>query len=178
MTVSKAYGTALYTLAREDDLSEIIADQLLEAEDCFRREPDFMTLLSTPAIAKAERCRMVERCFSGHVHPYVLNFLKLLTERGLIRQLSGCCRVFRTHYDQDHNILRGMAVTALPLPAAQRQRLETCIARRTGKVVRLCFQVDPSLLGGIRLDFDDRRIDGTLRRHLQELGNRIKNSVF
>ena len=76
--VGNVYGESLYELAKEEGLTREIGAQLKVLQLSFRQEPDFARLLSSPNLAKAERCQILDDSFRGSVHPYVLNFLKIL----------------------------------------------------------------------------------------------------
>ena len=47
--VGSTYGEALYSLAREENLSKVIYDQLKVLSASFAQEPEFVRLLSSPA---------------------------------------------------------------------------------------------------------------------------------
>ena len=172
------YGGALYELARDEGLSQQILGETSVLSESFAAEPGFIQLLSTPSIPKQERCQIIDRSFRGSVHPYVLNFMKVLTERGYIREFTGCCQVFRTRYNQDNGILPVTAVTAAPLAETLRQRLTEKLSSLTGKTIELNCQVDPQTLGGVRLDFDGKQVDGTVRRRLDDIRDILKNTVL
>ena len=78
--IGSVYGDALYELAKEEALTETIGEQLRLLQSSFRAEPDFIRLLSAPNLSKAERCQILDDSFRGKVEPYLLNFLKILTE--------------------------------------------------------------------------------------------------
>ena len=48
---------------------------------------------------KEERVRILDDSFRGKLHPYVLNFLKILTEKGYMRHFSDCCKAFEESYN-------------------------------------------------------------------------------
>lgn len=54
-------------------------------------------------------------------------------------------------------------VTAVPLTLAQQQRLSALLARREGRQVELNLDVDPSVIGGVRITVRDTVIDSTVR---------------
>ena len=99
--VGSVYGEALYTLAREEGLSQAILQQLKVLDSCFAAEPDFLRLLGAPNLPKAERCQILDDSFRGKVEAYVLNFLKILTEKGYMRYFSDCVKAYRELYNQD-----------------------------------------------------------------------------
>ena len=175
---SNNYGGALYELARDEGLSMQILDEIAVLAESFSAEPGFIQLLSTPSIPKDERCGVLDRSFRGSIHPYVLNFLKILTERGYIREFSGCCQVYRQRYNADNGILPVTAVTAAPLENALRQKLTAKLSKITGKTIDLSCRVDPLALGGVRLDFDGKQVDGTVRHRLDEIRKILANTVL
>ena len=77
--VGSVYGEALYELALAEGLEQTILDELQTLKESFRQEPDFIRLMGSPNIAKQERCQILDNCFRGNIHPYLLNFLKILT---------------------------------------------------------------------------------------------------
>lgn len=172
------YGQALYSLAREEELSPSILEEMKALDGCFAQEPDFLRLLSAPNLSKEERCRIVDDSFRGKVHPYVLNFLKILTEKGYVRHFSQCLESYREQYNQDHGILPVQAVTAVALTPDQAEKLSGKLTRITGKTIELSNRVDPECLGGVRLDYDGKRVDDTVSHRLDAIRALLKNTVL
>lgn len=172
------YAQALYDLARDEACSRPILEELNVLNESFRAEPDFVRLMAAPNLSKQERCAILDQSFREKVHPYVLNFLKLLTEKGYMRHFSDCCKAYRQLYNQDHGILEVTAVTAVPLSADQADRLTEKLKKVTGKTVDLTNRVDPSCLGGVRLDYDGKRLDDTVSHRLETIGALLKNTVL
>ena len=176
--IGNVYGESLYELAKEENLTAEIIGQLKVLKDCFAKEPAFVTLLSTPSLTKAERCQILDDSFRGTVHPYVLNFLKILTEKGSMRYFSDCCDSFAALYNQDNGILPVTAVTAVALSSAQAEKLTEKLAKITGKHIELSNRIDPSCLGGVRLDYDGQRLDDTVSHRMATIRDMLKNTVL
>lgn len=170
------YGEALYGLAREEGLDDIILEQLGVLDRSFAREPGFLKVLSARTLTRQERREIVDRCFRGRIHAYVCSTLKLLMEKDRIRRFPECVDAYRKRYNEDHGILRVTAVTAAALTDAQRGRLRERLARMTGKTIDLTVRVDPSCMGGVRLDHDGRRLDGTVARRLDAVRELLQNT--
>lgn len=175
--VGSVYGESLYGLAKEEGLSQAIGEQLRTLQQSFRQEPDFVRLLASPSIPKAERCQILDS-FRGNAHPYVVNFLKILTEKGYIRYFSDCCDAFTALSDKDSGILRVTAVTAVPMSPAQEQKLTQKLSSSTGLTVVMQHRLDPAVLGGIRLDYDGQRLDDTVAHRLQAIRDLLKKTVL
>ena len=172
------YGQALYTLAHEEGLCGEILEQLTVLEPCFRAEPDFVRLLTSPNLSKQERCAILDDSFRGKVHPYVLNFLKILTEKGYMKHFGDCCKAFEDQYNLDNGILPVTAITAVAMNDAQAEKLSEKLSRVTGKQVKLLQKVDPSVLGGVRLDYDGKRLDDTVSHRMDAIRGLLKDTVL
>ena len=160
------YGGALYELAAAEELDQEILTQLQVLGESFAQEPAYLKLLCAHSLPKTERCQIVDDSFSGKVHPYVVNFLKILTEKGYVRQFADCCKAYRIRYNADHNILPVTAVTAVALSEDQASRLQEKLEKLTEKTVELTNRIDPEVLGGVRLDFDGKSMDDTVAHRL------------
>ena len=176
--VGNVYGESLYELAKEENLTKLIGDQLAVLQQAFRQEPDFIRLLSSPNLTKTERCQILDDSFRGRVHGYLLNFLKILTEKNYMRYFSDCCDAYTEHYDQDNGILRVDAVSAVELTDAQKEKLMQKLSRITGKEIALRNRIDPAVLGGIRLDYDGQRLDDTVSHRLDAIRNVLNKTVL
>ena len=176
--VGNVYGQALYTLAQDEGISEVVLEDLQVLKDSFAQEPGFLRILAAPNLSKEERCQIVDDSFRGKVHGYVLNFLKILTEKGYIIHFPECCDCFQEQYNLDNDILPVKAVTAVPLSKEQTERLIKKLSDMTGKTIQLEKRVDPLCIGGVRLDFDGKRLDDTVAHRLEAIGSLLKNTVL
>ena len=176
--VGSVYGESLYELAREESLTKQIGEQLAVLQEAFRQEQDFIRLLSSPNLTKTERCRILDDSFRGKVHPYLLNFLKILTEKGYMRHFDYCCDAYTDRYNQDNGILIVTAVTAVALTAAQKDKLTQKLSRITGKEIALRTRIDPAVLGGMRLDYDGQRLDDTVSHRMDAIRDLLSSTVL
>lgn len=172
------YGQSLYLLAREEGLEEEILQQIKVLAVCFEETPDYLKLLTSHDLPKQERTDILDRDFGGKVHSYVLNFLKLLTEKGYIRQFSACCKAYVKEYNADKGILEVQVISAVALTDVQKARLAEKLTAMTGKSVALSCRVDAAVLGGVRLQFDGQQVDGTVQSRLVAMEKQLKNTVL
>ena len=170
---ARMYGGSLYDLAAEEGLEKRILEELDQVSALLKDDPAYLHLLSIPSIPKKERCGLLDEALRGQIHPYVLNFLKILCEKGTLRELPGCARAYRVRYNQAHGILEAVAVSAVPMTAQQTARLHEKLEAVTGKQIDLKTKVDPSVLGGIRLDIEGTELDGTVKNRLASLRTSI-----
>ena len=175
---ASVYGEALYALAKDENKSDVMLRQLKTLDECFASEPDFLRLLSAPNLSKIERKEILDTCFKGKAEPYLLNFLKILMERGYILQFSGCVQVFCERYNEDHGIMPVSVVTAMPMTDSQKEKLAAKLAGITGKQIELTNTIDPACIGGVRLDYDGKRVDDTIIHRLDAVSSLLKNTIL
>lgn len=176
--VGNTYGQALYDLAKSEALDDQILSEISILNESFQQETGFLRLLQSPSLSKQERCTILDDSFRGKLHSYVLNFLKILTEKGYARHFPDCVDAYRKCYNLDHNILPVTAVTAIALTDVQSQKLTEKLSALTGKTIELHNRVDPDILGGVRLDYDGKRLDDTVIHRLDAVRTMLRSTVL
>ena len=176
--IGSVYGEALYELACSEGLENTILDELKVLDEGFRQEPGFVKLLCSHSVSKQERCQVLDDSFRGKINQYLLNFLKILTEKGYIRHFSHCCDAYADLYNEDNGILKVTAVTAVALSPEQTDKLTGKLSRITGKTIALHNRIDPAVLGGVRLDYDGQRLDDTVSHRLDAVRDLLNKTVL
>ena len=176
--IATTYAQALYDLANEENLTETVLQQLTALQQAFAEEPEYLRLMTAASLSKEERCRILDEAFRGKAEPYVLNFMKILTEKGYMRHFAYCAEAYEDRYNRDKGILRVTAITAVPLTAEQTDKLTGKLSRITGKKIDLHNRIDPKCLGGVRLDYDGKRLDDTVSHRLDSIRDLLKTDVL
>lgn len=170
---AREYGTALYELCAAEGLETQVLEQLQALKTLLTQYPAWYKVLACPTIPAQERDEAAEQALRGRVHPYVLNFVRLLIDHGRAEELEGCAEVYGVLYDEAHGILPVCAVTAVPLTPAQSDRLTRRLQDASGKTIRLKNRMDPACMGGVRLELAGRSIDGSVRAQLESLRRQL-----
>ena len=176
--IAKNYADALFEVAHEDGVDELVLTQFGGVRRLFDENPDYVKLIYAPNIPKAERVAVLDEAFSDRIHPHLLSFLKLLCERGYIYEYAYCELRYRTYYNTVHGIIEAVAFTAAPLRPEQLERLRIRLAGLTGKRVTMENRVDPSVLGGVRLEYEGVELDSTVRQKLDGIGRTLSETIL
>ena len=167
--LAREYGEGLYELARDEDLRQMIHEQLEDISALLKQEPQFVRLLCSRAVERKERLRVIDETFVNHVHPYVSNFMKLLVEKEHFDAFLLCCEWFHQRYNEDFRVVEAAVTSAVPLSEAERSALRVKLAKLSGRQVKLIETVDPSVIGGVRVEMDGKRYDNTIQDRLGRL---------
>ena len=175
---ARVYGGSLYELAAEEQLTDVIKEEMLEIKAIFREEDDYLKLLSEPAIKKDERIKLIEDAFGGQAERYLVNFLKLLCEKNLLREYEGCTEEFVRRYNQDNNIAEAVVYSASGLSENQKNSLKEKLEKVCGKKVILNEKNDPKLLAGIKVEIEGKLYDGSALGRITGISKKINEIIM
>lgn len=197
---AKLYGDSFYELITEDSVEESMGKSVektaggsaeeqaggtkpdqsgvyVEELQCIARlfgeNPDYLRLLQEPSVPRRERLDLIDAAFKG-AHLYTKNFLKLLLEEGIIGEFAGCCEEVIRRYMQDHDIEEAVVTSAVPLDPRQEKALTEKLSQKYGKKILLTRKVDPTLIGGLRVEIGGEQLDGTVRSKLDRIHRQIR----
>jgi len=132
------------------------------------------TALLSPAVAPAAKQKVLGKLGDMlGMHQHLKNFLYVVTRHRRLDLLAEIRDRFQALLDESVGIVRARVETAQPLSDAQRQALETALARITGKQVRCGYEVDDALLGGLAVRMGSKMYDGSVRGQLEGLRRRL-----
>lgn len=174
---ARLYGGSLYELAAEEQLTEVMMQQIQEIRGIFRENPEYLRLLAEPSIPFEERKGLIETAFGAQTERYLVNFIKLLCERNLLTEYAGCCEEFIKRYHADHGIVEAVVISAVALSQEQATALQQRLEKVSDKKVSLTTQVDPTVLGGIRVELEGKQLDGTIQGRLTGISKKLNEII-
>jgi len=174
---AKVYGSSLYDLAYEEILTTVIFENLQKFNSAFLQIEGYSKLLSSAAISKEERKKLVKEIWEKELHRYTLNFLYLLIDCDLILAFSYCFLEYENRYNKDNNILAVNAVFATMPTEEALKKLSAAILKKTGKTPKITVRVDESLIGGMRLEMEGNSYDSSIRYHMDALQKILQENM-
>ena len=148
-------------------------EQLLAIGTLLRDHPDLRQFLWNPDVEPEDKLRVLGRLLAGGWSPLLQAFVRMTIAMGRVEHLPAIVEAFQALADEAAGRMHAVVRTARPLPEAALKRLHAVLERREGKRVELRAELAPELLGGLQVQLDHRVIDGSVRRQLAELGERL-----
>jgi F-type H+-transporting ATPase subunit delta len=177
--VASRYARALCeVIGRKDQpgLEKAAADLSLAAE-VLHREPLLLKFFEDPSVPQQEKVRIVETLGKKlKAGERTRQFLMVLIENRRLAVLREIARLFAVLKDEILGVVPAEATTAVPLGAGEQKRLRASLETMTGRSVRLALNVDPAVLGGARTKIGSKVYDGTLKRRLAMLRERLSEA--
>ena len=136
-----------------------------------------MRLLQSHALPKSERLAIADEALRARVHAYLLNFIKLLLERNALSEFADCARYYHARYLESRGVVEADVTAARPLTDAQRDALSKKLGGISGRKVELLVHIDPSVVGGLRVDMQGKRFDNTIQHRLDLMRRRLTDET-
>ena len=174
--ITSRYAKSLYQTAEEDKVTEIVRKDILMLTDTIMESPEFNSFLESPVMKESQKTKIIEEIFSGKIHELTLSFLKLLLKNKRELHLHSMCLSFMQYYKKDKGITEASITTAFPIHEDFDAEVKNFIKKKFKLDLELIKQIDPSLIGGFRLKFDDRQIDASVSSKLKKIKTELNNS--
>ena len=177
MILSNEYGKALFMLTEECGSSDAVLNDVTLAYEILKQNPDYVKLLDTPAISKAEKLALAEEAFSS-LDENLKNLIKMLCERHIVYTLPDVYATYVALYNESRGIEKVEAVTAVPMTEEQISRMTEKLSSMTGKKIIIKNTVAPEILGGVKLRYSGKQLDGSVKTRLDKFEASLKNTVI
>lgn len=169
-SIARRYARALFGLAVEQDRIERWSRSLAAVRDAVRSVPDLRDALANPVYTREQRRAVVGQIAQAlGLDEEPKNLLSLLADRNRLPLLESIADTFGELADQKLGRVRARVVSAVPLEAAEADRLAQKLAGTTRAEVIVDREVDPNILGGVVARVGSMVYDGSLRTQLEEL---------
>ena len=143
-------------------------DELLSGSEQLQRA------FLSPAVSKPRKTSIAKRLAQQlRVHRKVQNFLLVLLAHRRTHELAAIRRSFEEVVDERLGWLPAVITSAKELTPRQREQIERALGTKLGKFIRAHYQVDPTVIGGVRAQVASREYDATIRGQLEGMRRRL-----
>lgn len=177
MINANEYAKALFELTEELGTTERVREDVITARELFRTNPEYARLLDTPALKKEERVHLVDEALSS-LDGMLVNLIKLVSEARQTYSIDKLFAAYLEKYDLSRGIVRVTAVTATAMDPSQLSALREKLEKITGGTIVIENTVDRSILGGVKLRYMGRQVDGSLKTRLEGFEQRLRELVL
>ena len=174
LTIDLTYGTALFEAAKETGQKEKILEEAIEVLGIFRQEPDLHAFINYPAISASEKKDVLEKIFGGRICDELLNFMYVLIDKRRTMHLEKIIKVYQKLIDKEEGLSYGTVYSVEKLSSHRISELEQDISKLFQTNVRLENEIDPKLMGGIKVLVEGKLLDASIRKKFDNLGSQIK----
>lgn len=173
-TISLRYARALLQIAKEANAVDDYARQLTDFCSLCQQYPDLMAALSVKGFGHVNRLNVLNAVLEKSEYAdHFRNFLRLLVKKSRIHLLDTLCEQYIILADAVMGRCQMTVTSSVDLQEKQYGELLDLFGSRTGQKMVLNKKIDPSVLGGIRVQIGDRVYDNTIKYQLKNLKERM-----
>jgi F-type H+-transporting ATPase subunit delta len=167
-TIARPYAKAAFEYARDAGAFAAWSQGLKTATEIVA-DPRVAALTKNPASTPAEAAELVTEVAGAKLDAGLQNFLRVLSENHRLLLLPEISARYEELRSAVENTVDVEVISAVPLDAAQKEKLSAALSKRLKSQVRMENSVDPALLGGAVVRAGDLVIDGSLKGRLERL---------
>lgn len=172
-TAAKRYALALFQLAQQHNQLASVEEDLREVKVVFKENRELQALLASPKLSLDRKKEIIRELF-GKANPLVVNTLQVLIDRKRINETVAVATEFATLSNEAQGIAEAKVFSTRPLTDDERASISAAFAHKVGKQsLRIENEIDPSLLGGIRLQIGNRIFDSSVSAKLDRLKKQL-----
>ncbi len=177
--IASRYAKSLMDLAIEQNKLE----RVLEDVQSFKAATevrDFYLLLKSPIVKASKKISILNELFEGKYDELSMAFLRILVNKGREEYLPEISEVFIDHYRELKGISSVRLITATPVEDAVLKQIESKLlaSEETAKTVEITTEVDPELIGGFVIEFEDKMYDASIANKIEALKKEFAGNTY
>ena len=174
--IAEVYARSLFEVAKEHDVLDRVHDELAEFAEALSEDRTLQVFLFSPYFSSEEKRDGVKKIVSD-ADERIVNFLELLAERHRMPALFRIRREFDALWAEENQLLPVTVTSAVELDKDVVDDIGKRIQEETGRKVELSSNVDPDVLGGLRVQVGNMVLDATVRNRLERLRKTVAKAA-
>lgn len=166
-TIARPYADALFKAAPQAELTSWLAQ--VQALAAVAADPQLRTLADNPRVNNTQVFDVMAGAAKVALNPAVANFLRTVLDNGRLAALPLMAEQFQTLVRACQGVSEAVVYSAFPMDAAQLADIQGALDRRFGRKLQLEVQVDPELIGGVRVVVGDEVLDTSVKARLERM---------
>ncbi|WP_040727242.1 F0F1 ATP synthase subunit delta [Thiomicrorhabdus sp. Kp2] len=172
MTIARPYAEAVFALSLEEQNMADWSDQL--ANLAVITKDDAMTaMLNNPAYTEENIVSVYEGVMGDSLSKEGKNLLAAMAEFKRLNALPDVAEAFEALKATEEKRVRATVISARKATVEQKKKLSAALNAKFDAEVEINYEVDESLIAGIKIIVGDWAIDGSAVSQLNKLGAAI-----
>ena len=174
LTQSRPYAEAIFEIAEQDNSVDSWIKDLALISTSFQ-DNLIQALIDTPDISQKEKAEKFVSIFEGEVSAKTINFLKTLGQANRLKILDNIILNFLELVAKKRNQKNVVVSSAFELESDQLEKIKLAMQKRLGADIIITSAVDKTLIGGMKISYEDQVIDLSLKNKLESLKTQLRN---
>ena len=173
-TSAKRYSLALYELAHEASLLDLIEKNSYALLKLVSANNDFNNLIKDPTINQVTLSNVItEICENSKLENLFKNFLNFLIEKRRFFYIEKILKNFLEICSEKRGELKAEIKSAKNLTENEINKITEELSNNFKSKIKLNYKYDQSLIGGLVVQVGSTMIDTSIKNKLQQIENRM-----
>lgn len=168
VTIARPYAEAAFKLAREQNALAAWSDAL-GLIGAVVADGQMRTLLGAPNVGAAQIGEVILGAIGKNLSGEARNFVQVLAQNRRLELMPQICELFLALRREHEGALEATVISALPVTDAQLQALVSVLEKKYSRKITARVELDPQLIGGLKIMVGDKVIDATVRGRLDAM---------
>ena len=164
---------ALFTVSKENHALEEVRNAIKSFDQLVNTNSYLRVFLQSKKITGDQKAEILNDLLGEIGHPLVNEMVSYLHASTAISDLNSISSLFDSMYKKTRNILSVKGTVAEKMSEAEIESLRSSLNDLLGKETDLSINIDPSLIGGIKLRIDNTFLDASIQNQLQSLRSKL-----
>ncbi|MGM0602175.1 MAG: ATP synthase F1 subunit delta [Bacillota bacterium] len=173
--VAYKYSRAFFSLGKEKGKLTKFQENLKSFWETVEGNEDLKEVLFHKRILPEDKKSIIEKIFKDEIEKEVLDFVFILIDKRREYSFKSIYKEFNKLVDKEEKILHVEVSTAVEMNQKSREKLKTKLDKILDYTVIINNRVNPDIIGGMVMKIEDYIIDGSIRYHLNNLQQNLKN---
>jgi F-type H+-transporting ATPase subunit delta len=174
LTQSRPYAEAIFDIAKEEQTLDAWVSDLSIVVSAMQ-EDEVKILINSPDLSQRNKAEIFTSLFEGEISKKVSNFVLVIGQANRINLLESVLESFKRLVALEKNQKNVMVASSYSLEQDQLDKIQTALQKRTGSEINISTHLDKSLIGGIKISYEDQVIDLSLKNKLEALKAQLRN---
>ena len=173
-TIARRYASALADVVVERKEEREVQQEIDQWASMIEANPQLKEVFANPTIAYEEKRKVLEELITrSRVRPTTASFLRVLLRNQRLSQLRDVAERFALVLDERGGLVSASVTTAKPIPEDLKNQLRETLAAATGRNVRVTFETDETIIGGLVARIGSTIFDGSVQNRLERLSDEL-----
>lgn len=166
-TIARPYAEALFKAAPEAEQSAWVEQMSALAQ--VASDAELRSFADNPRVTQDQVFDVITKAAKVALAPAVANFLRTVLDNGRLAALPLMAQQFQTHVSAHQGVSEALIVSAFPINADQVADIQGSLEKRFGRKLKTSVEVDPDLIGGVRVVVGDEVLDTSVKARLERM---------
>jgi F-type H+-transporting ATPase subunit delta len=176
VTIARPYAEAVYKLAREKNALAQWSGALASL-DAVVSDARVQLIISDPNVSAQQLEELVLGVIGDKLDAGVANearsFMQVLIQNGRLELTPHIRGVYESLKREHEGTLEASVISALPISDEQVKALVTALETKFKRKITTKVEIDPQLIGGVKIVVGDKVIDATVRGRLDAMATAL-----